>query len=231
MTGLSSFLLYHGIEEHQRKYRKVLSIIAIFRVALVWILMLWVRNKIAIIVVASLAAAIYLVEYMFVYVKQRQCYERTGRYPKFTATNKFLYYLAHISVFNHVFDVCRADIKNFRVQHMVIIVANLATAPIIIFAYLFVDPYQRGWACYMVPLHRVWEFSRGLCPQFTDFGDVDTTANSGENNLICRDESFAAKQSLACTTGVIDASMPIYFHVAAYILTMTLVYSINHLYF
>lgn len=145
-----------------------------------------------------------------------------GSFRVLAGNNKLLYYGAHFSVFNFAFDVCGRGLNDLRIQHWIFLAANAVCAVILLVGLFLVSPWRRAWGCYCKSdRSNPWKLDRGLCPMYTDFYDPPSTANSGENNLICRDLSFASSSKCgnhdACITGQIDDGLPRYWHLVTMI--------------
>lgn len=145
-----------------------------------------------------------------------------GSFRVLVGNNKLLYYGAHFSVFNFAFDVCGRGLADLRIQHWIFLAANAVCAVILLVGLFLVSPWRRAWGCYCKSdRSNPWKLDRGLCPMYTDFYDPPSTANSGENNLICRDLSFASSSKCgnhdACITGQIDDGLPRYWHLVTMI--------------
>ena len=226
LTGIPAWFLTNGREQHGRKVRRIMVGLSLARVALLWVALLYNRNWVVRAVLASVAGAVYVAEYIFVYIQWRLGVRETlerGKKPQMSAENKVLYILAHLSIVNFLLDVCGANVKTLKAQHIIILVGNVVAAIIVVIGYLLVDPYQRAWQCHPPGNRTFADLKYGMCPQWTDFYSPKSTANSGDNNLICRDLSFTAHQTLACTTHVVDTSLPVFWHVATFVLSVTCV--------
>ena len=197
--------------------------LAVVRVASLWIAIL---HRPATIIALIVAAAIYFVEIVLTYVRKALQKSKRG----FSVSDTALFYGAHISVINFALDRCSARINTMTLQHIVIIVINVSVIFIIYIGLDLVDPIQRAWMCYPKHHHTPKLLNRGMCPQWENFyGEVSyrSSSNSGNENLICRDEAITKVPNRACITGEIQASLPVFWHIASMLLTVSFTFSLT----
>jgi len=203
--------------------RLFVGILSLVRTVLLWIALLYTSSSRVRIACGIAGAAVHVVFALYLVWHIERDPARFSFGSKGTVG---LFYGAHVSVVNFLLDVCGASIPTMRLGHVVMLAANVVCGAILAVGLLFVDSWRRGWGCYCASARGMpSRLDRGLCPQWTDFHDFDgcgedSTANTGSQNLICRDLSFAGPkcQSSACGTGEIDTGLPRYWHLSSTIL-------------
>jgi hypothetical protein len=223
LTGLPGLFLTFG-EASDKAHRKWATAFAIPRVALLWTAILLNGHASIRALLFIIAGSIYLVEILFTVVRRR----KAATPDTMTAAGKLLFYGAHFSIINFGIDMCSNGIKTMRIQHVVSIVANLVAISIVLVGLFLVDPYERAWKCYQT--RDIYKYDEGLCPQWIHYYGPyrhQSTSNSGDITLVCRNRAFTSRYNAACTTGEIQASLPIFWHLASLIVTVSFTLSFS----
>jgi len=210
----------------EKRHKKWATAFAIPRVAAIWIALLYTPSASIRTTFALIAAGFYAVEIMFTIVRNVKAPGNTLE----PASSKFLFYGAHFSIINFALDMGSNGIKTMRIQHSFTIIINMLVVLIIAIGLMLVDPYERAWKCYPPYKRSVWDFDRGMCPQWEQYYGPyihRSASNSGDINLVCRDFSMGPKYNAACTTGEIDASLPIFWHLASLIASISFTLSFS----
>ena len=228
MTGLPAYFLTFG-QNHdtEKRHKRIASLLAVPRVALIWIAIIYSRNVHIRVTLAIVAASIYALEILFTYVRAKK---RNINPNIMTSSAKFLYYGAHFSIINFALDMCSSGIKTLRIQHILLIIANTVTVFIIVIGLFIVDPYQRAWNCYNPRERRVTDLKRGMCPQWEKYYGPyrhRSSSNSGDINLVCRDEFGGPVYNSACTLGTVDTSLPFFWQLATLVASISFAVSLT----
>lgn len=221
LTGIPAAFLLFDDTPLEAKFKKAAVALAVPRVALFW-LAIFLPSLSARALAGTIGGAIYGVEYIFSIVRRK----KAPTYAPITRRQVALYYGAHLSAVNFALDMCSNGIKTMRIQHVFALVANAACVAILYVGLTIVDAYQRAWHCYPPHLRSLKDLSRGMCPMWEDYyGPVayHSDSNRGVNNLVCRD--FAKTD--ACITREIKAALPVFWHIAGFIATISFALSIS----
>lgn len=217
LTGLPAYFLTFGSDADGR-HKRWASAFAIPRVALLWTGLLLSGPAGLRAILFVVAAGLYAVELLFVVVRRRAA----AAPDEMTTAGKALFYGAHFSIINFGLDMCSNGIRNMRVQHVTSLVINAVAIFIVVIGLFLVDPYERAWKCYMT--RDIYEYDEGMCPQWEHFyGPYEhrSASNSGDIVLVCRNRAFVSQYNAACTTGEIQASLPVFWHLASLIVTVS----------
>lgn len=163
-------------------------------------------------------AALYFIEFGYIYEKKAESEIMTFK-------EKALYTLMHIGVLNFLLDAPGANLSGLRIQHILIILINAAALAAVVFAYTYIDTFDRAWGCYKChgKPYDIYSFKSGYCASYTNYWQPNNGNTEGKQtsvgNIKKVDSSFGNPledhcQSTATLPGVYESRMPNWWHAA-----------------